>query len=59
MSTDKCYSFVEKRCDDGNNGDCGKRACIQVEVGVNCSCNIYNSSDEDNMLARGRTFNGS
>ena len=43
-----------KRCDDGTNGGCAKgEPCIQQELTVNCSCDYYNVSEEDNMLARG------
>ena len=41
------------RCDDGNNGKCGNRRCIQEELGVNCSCDNYTGSEKLNTLARG------
>ena len=38
-----------------DNGGCGrKRSCIQLELGVTCSCDLYKESEEDNMLARGK-----
>ena len=41
-------------CDE-NNGGCGRRgSCIQLELGVTCSCDLYKDSEEDNMLARGK-----
>ena len=56
-STDRFLYILATRCDDGNNRGCGKQGCIQTDAGVNCSCNIFNSSDENNTLAKGRTFN--
>ena len=41
------------RCDDGNNRNCGNRRCIQKELVVNCSCDMYTDSEEINILARG------
>ena len=40
------------RCNDGNNGGCGNKDCVQMELGVSCTCNP--NSAETNMLARGK-----
>ena len=47
-----CFATVT-RCNDANNGKCGNRKCIQKELGVTCSCDIYPNSEEPNTLARG------
>ena len=57
LLTSRFLFILAKRCDDGNNGGCGRQGCVQTEAGVNCSCNVYNSSNESNMLAKGRAFN--
>ena len=48
-----CINISVHRCDDGNNGGCGKSPCIQVEIRVKCLCDSYDNSDEDHLLARG------
>ena len=41
-------------CNEDSKG-CGRRgSCIQLELGVTCSCDLYKESEEDNMLARGK-----
>ena len=52
-----CLKFIElyisvTRCNDGNNGGCGNKDCVQMELGVSCTCNP--NSAETNMLARGK-----
>ena len=47
-----CFATVT-RCNDANNGKCGNRKCIQKELGVMCSCDIYSDSEVLTTLASG------
>ena len=44
------------RCNDGNNGGCGRKHCTQMLLGVTCSCEVYKDSEENNTLARGNAL---
>ena len=39
-----CINILVQRCDDGNNGGCGAKLCIQEKLGVNCTCQAYDVS---------------
>ena len=46
---------VPKGCK--SNGNCARKGhCIQMMLGVVCSCDVYLVSGEDNLLARGNTL---
>ena len=54
MSSVFLFNFITVVTCNENNGGCGRRgSCIQLELGVTCSCDLYKEFEKDNMLARG------
>ena len=54
MSSLLCIIFNTVITCNEDNGGCGRRgSCIQLELGVTCSCDLYKEFEKDNMLARG------
>ena len=46
--------YASEYCDNGNNGGCENKKCIQGRDSVNCSCDAYPVSEENSLLARGK-----
>ena len=48
-----CFFQTVVTCNEDSGGCSRRGSCIQVELGVTCSCDLYKESEENNMLARG------
>ena len=46
--------YASEYCNNGNNGGCENKKCIQGRDSVNCSCDAYPVSEENSLLARGK-----